>query len=90
VNDSGRGEEAFAACCGWLLEKVRRRREENWWHGLGWRGGGIDTSGRIGVVRAVVVVEWYRERGTEWLQTRETGRRLEGEGIRIIVEKGSV
>ena len=59
------GEETFAACSrGWLVEKVRRRREENCWRVLGSRGGsGIDTRGRIETVRAVAVVE--RGRGTE-------------------------
>ena len=48
---------------------------------------GIDMRERIEIVCAVVGYEWSRGRGTEWLQPRETRRRLEGEGIRIIVEK---
>ena len=92
MNDSEGGGETFAACSrAWLVEKVRRRREENWWRCLGSKGGGagvgsgVDTRGRIEIVRAVVAAEWYRRRGTEWLQPRETRSRLEGGGIRIIV-----
>ena len=38
-------------------------------------------------IEIVCADERFRGRGTEWLQPRETRRRLKGEVIRIIVEK---